>query len=47
MSGQPKFTDDAIVVVLPTQNPDGREAATRRNAYGFDMNRDWLTRTQP
>jgi hypothetical protein len=34
-------------VVLPTQNPDGREADTRRNAYGFDLNRDWFARTQP
>jgi hypothetical protein len=34
-------------VILPTQNPDGREADTRRNAYGFDMNRDWFARTQP
>ena len=33
--------------ILPTQNPDGREADTRRNAYGFDMNRDWFARTQP
>jgi hypothetical protein len=39
--------DNAIVVILPTQNPDGREADTRRNAYGFDMNRDWFARTQP
>lgn len=42
-----EILDDAIVVVLPTQNPDGREADTRRNAYGFDMNRDWFARTQP
>ena len=35
------------MVILPTQNPDGREADTRRNAYGFDMNRDWFARTQP
>ena len=34
-------------MILPTQNPDGREADTRRNAYGFDMNRDWFARTQP
>ncbi|GAA4412944.1 hypothetical protein GCM10023168_35360 [Fodinibacter luteus] len=42
-----EILDDAVVVVLPTQNPDGREADTRRNAYGFDMNRDWFARTQP
>jgi hypothetical protein len=35
------------VVILPIQNPDGREADSRRNAYGFDMNRDWFARTQP
>ena len=38
---------NAIVVLLPIQNPDGREADTRRNAYGFDLNRDWFARTQP
>ena len=38
---------NAIVVILPIQNPDGREAETRRNFYGFDMNRDWFARTQP
>ncbi len=39
--------DAAIVVVLPTQNPDGRAIGQRRNLYGFDMNRDWFARTQP
>lgn len=39
--------DEAVVVIMPTQNPDGRELETRRNAYGFDMNRDWFARTQP
>ena len=39
--------DNAIVVILPVQNPDGREADTRRNAYDIDMNRDWFARTQP
>jgi Zinc carboxypeptidase len=39
--------DHAVVFVLPIQNPDGREADTRRNAYGFDLNRDWFARTQP
>jgi hypothetical protein len=38
--------DNAVVFVLPIQNPDGREADTRRNAYGFDLNRDWFARTQ-
>lgn len=39
--------ENAVVVILPMQNPDGREADDRRNAYGFDMNRDWFARTQP
>jgi hypothetical protein len=42
-----QILDNAIVVLLPTQNPDGREADTRQNAYGFDLNRDWFARTQP
>lgn len=36
-----------VTVFLPTQNPDGRQANTRTNANGFDMNRDWFARTQP
>lgn len=39
--------DNAIVVVMPMQNPDGRARNIRRNAYSFDMNRDWFARTQP
>jgi hypothetical protein len=39
--------DHAIVIFVPVQNPDGREADTRRNAYGFDLNRDTFARTQP
>ena len=42
-----RILDNAIVVILPIQNPDGRKDATRRNAYGFDLNRDWFARTQP
>jgi Zinc carboxypeptidase len=42
-----RIIDNAVVVVLPVQNPDGREADTRRNGYGFDLNRDWFARTQP
>jgi hypothetical protein len=41
------ITDGSVVFIMPTQNPDGRALATRRNAYGFDMNRDWFARTQP
>ena len=39
--------ENTIVVILPVQNPDGRDADTRRNAYDIDMNRDWFARTQP
>lgn len=42
-----RIRDNSVVVILPTQNPDGRVADTRRNAYGFDLNRDWFARTQP
>jgi hypothetical protein len=42
-----RILDNAVVVLLPTQNPDGREADARRNVYGFDLNRDWFARTQP
>ena len=34
-------------MIVPTQNPDGRELDYRRNSYGFDLNRDWFARTQP
>lgn len=38
--------DNTVTVIVPSQNPDGRELDTRRNAYGFDLNRDWFARTQ-
>lgn len=41
-----KILAESVVVLLPAQNPDGRVADTRRNAYGFDLNRDWFARTQ-
>ena len=42
-----QILEKSIVALLPIQNPDGREADTRRNVYGFDLNRDWFARTQP
>jgi hypothetical protein len=39
--------DELVVGVITTQNPDGRDTASRTNGYGFDMNRDWFARTQP
>lgn len=44
-----RIRDNAVVVIMPVQNPYGRVAVprTRRNAYGFDLNRDWFARTQP
>ena len=39
--------DNAIVGLVPVQNPDGRQHETRNNANAFDMNRDGLVSTQP
>jgi zinc carboxypeptidase len=36
-----------ILVFNPIQNPDGRVAGTRANGNGFDLNRDYLTQSQP
>lgn len=45
--GVTDILDRAIVVIVPCQNPDGREHDLRRNAYGFDLNQDHAARTQP
>ncbi|HEX2111332.1 MAG TPA: M14 family zinc carboxypeptidase [Gaiellaceae bacterium] len=42
-----KILDNVILIVIPSQNPDGRLAGTRANANGFDMNRDLLVQSQP
>jgi Zinc carboxypeptidase len=39
--------DHAILIVIPSENPDGRVAGLRRNANAFDLNRDWLVQSQP
>ena len=39
--------DHAILIVIPVTNPDGRVAGLRRNANGFDLNRDLLVQSQP
>ena len=38
---------NVILLVNVVQNPDGRVMGTRRNANGFDINRDFIAQTQP
>ncbi|MFC3501589.1 M14 family zinc carboxypeptidase [Micromonospora krabiensis] len=38
--------DNLVTIIVPTQNPDGRDASRRQNEFGFDLNRDWFARTQ-
>ena len=42
-----RILDQAILIFNPIQNPDGRIAGTRANGNGFDLNRDFLTQSQP
>jgi hypothetical protein len=42
-----QILDHAILLFNPIQNPDGRIAGTRANGNGFDLNRDFLTQSQP
>jgi hypothetical protein len=39
--------DRTRLYFVMTMNPDGRVAGTRANANGFDMNRDFITQSQP
>ncbi|MCI0582198.1 MAG: hypothetical protein L0227_04745 [Chloroflexi bacterium] len=39
--------DHVILIWNVVQNPDGRIANQRANGNGFDLNRDWLTQSQP
>jgi hypothetical protein len=39
--------DRTRLYFVVTMNPDGRVAGTRANANGFDMNRDFITQSQP
>lgn len=39
--------DNVILLVNVVQNPDGRVLGTRANANGFDVNRDFITQSQP
>jgi hypothetical protein len=36
-----------VIAFIVTHNPDGRVAGVRANANGFDMNRDYITGSQP
>ena len=39
--------NNEIILVNVIQNPDGRVMGTRSNAKGVDINRDFITQTQP
>ncbi|MDH3261591.1 MAG: M14 family zinc carboxypeptidase [Acidimicrobiia bacterium] len=39
--------ENVILLVNVVQNPDGRVMGTRSNANGFDINRDFISQTQP
>lgn len=39
--------ENVILLVNVVQNPDGRILGTRANANGFDVNRDFITQSQP
>ena len=42
-----EILSNSILVWNVIQNPDGRVFGTRENGNGFDMNRDYMTQSQP
>ncbi|SEE40387.1 M14 family zinc carboxypeptidase [Jiangella alba] len=49
-SSDPEVTellDQHVIAMVVTNNPDGRVAGTRANGNGFDINRDYITASQP
>ena len=42
-----KLLSQHLLVFVVSNNPDGRVNGTRANANGFDMNRDYITASQP
>src|SRR5918997_2770405 len=42
-----KVLENTIVLFNPVQNPDGRVLGQRPNGNGFDVNRDFITLSQP
>jgi hypothetical protein len=42
-----KILNNVILLVNVVQNPDGRVLGTRANSKGIDLNRDFITQTQP
>ncbi|MDB7818231.1 S-layer homology domain-containing protein [Intestinimonas butyriciproducens] len=41
-----ELLDNLIIIACPSENPDGRTYNSRRNANGFDLNRDGSNQTQ-
>ncbi|WP_053205106.1 M14 family zinc carboxypeptidase [Jiangella muralis] len=42
-----ELLDQHVIAMVVTNNPDGRIAGTRSNGNGFDINRDYITASQP
>ncbi len=42
-----KILKNDVVLINACQNPDGRVLDVRENDNGFDLNRDWVTQSQP